>query len=50
VEPNKTKVIEFGRFAIGNAAVKGQGKKPATFDFLGFTHYCSRRNQAEAET
>jgi hypothetical protein len=41
VEPTKTKVIEFGRFAIRNAAVKG--KKPATFDFLGFTHYCSTR-------
>lgn len=41
VEPTKTKVIEFGRFAIGNAAAKG--KKPATFDFLGLTHYCSTR-------
>jgi group II intron reverse transcriptase/maturase len=41
VEPTKTKVIEFGRFAIGNAVAKG--KKPATFDFLGFTHYCGIR-------
>jgi len=41
VEPTKTKVIEFGRFAIGNAVANG--KKPATFDFLGFTHYCSTR-------
>jgi len=41
VEPTKTKVIEFGRFATRNAAAKGG--KPATFDFLGFTHYCSTK-------
>jgi group II intron reverse transcriptase/maturase len=41
VEPTKTKVLEFGRFAAKRAAVKG--KKPETFDFLGFTHYCSTR-------
>lgn len=33
----KTRLIEFGRFA------KQEGKrKPDTFDFLGFTHYCSK--------
>src|SRR5664279_1792015 len=41
VEPTKTKVIEFGRFAAKRAAV--EGKKPETFDFLGFTHYCSTK-------
>ncbi len=41
VEPTKTKVVEFGRFAARRAAVKG--KKPETFDFLGFTHYCSTK-------
>jgi group II intron reverse transcriptase/maturase len=41
VEPTKTKVLKFGRFAIQDAAEKG--KKPETFDFLGFTHYCSTR-------
>jgi group II intron reverse transcriptase/maturase len=41
VEPTKTKVVEFGRFAAKRAAVKG--KKPETFDFLGFTHYCSTK-------
>ena len=41
VEPTKTKVIQFGRFAARDAAAKG--KKPETFDFLGFTHYCSTR-------
>jgi len=38
VEPSKTKLIEFGRFAAKNAA--GRGEKPEQFDFLGFTHYC----------
>ena len=37
---DKTKLIEFGRFAKQNKQNKGQGK-PNTFDFLGFTHYCS---------
>ena len=40
IVPSKTKVLAFGRFAKENAAKKG--KKPETFDFLGFTHYCSR--------
>lgn len=36
----KTKVLEFGRFAKQNT--KRQGKnKPDIFDFLGFTHYCT---------
>ncbi len=38
VEPTKTKVMEFGRFAVQNA--KRRGKRAETFDFLGFTHYC----------
>lgn len=45
VEPTKTQLIEFGRFAEMNAARKGG--KPETFDFLGFTHYCGQtRNGA----
>lgn len=41
VEPSKTKVIAFGPGA--SSLVKQEGKsKPETFDFLGFTHYCSR--------
>lgn len=35
----KTKVLEFGRFATGNRKRRGEGK-PGTFDFLGFTFYC----------
>src|SRR6185503_6779202 len=40
VEPTKTKVLEFGRDAERNS--RGRGGRPETFDFLGFTHYCSR--------
>ena len=40
VEPSKTKVLEFGRDAARQA--RGRGERPGTFDFLGFTHYCSR--------
>lgn len=40
MEPTKTRILEFGRFAAENAAKRG--KKTETFDFLGFTHYCSR--------
>ena len=38
---DKTKIIEFGRYAEENRAKRGEGK-PETFDFLGFTHYCSK--------
>ena len=38
---NKTKLIEFGRFAASNRKRNGKGK-PETFDFLGFTHTCSQ--------
>jgi len=37
---DKTRIIEFGRFARENHRKRNQGK-PKTFDFLGFTHYCS---------
>jgi group II intron reverse transcriptase/maturase len=35
---SKTKLLAFGRFARRNASPRG--RKPGTFDFLGFTHYC----------
>jgi RNA-directed DNA polymerase len=44
VHPQKTRLIEFGRFAAGNRALRGDGK-PETFDFLGFTHCCSQDRQ-----
>ncbi|MEP7247062.1 MAG: group II intron reverse transcriptase/maturase [Gammaproteobacteria bacterium] len=36
---DKTRLIEFGRFAAERRARRGLGK-PETFDFLGFTHIC----------
>ena len=39
---DKTRLIEFGRFAAENRKSRGEGK-PETFDFLGFTHICSTR-------
>lgn len=41
IATEKTKIIEFGRFAAENRDKEGKGK-PDTFDFLGFTHYCSK--------
>jgi len=43
LHPDKTRLIEFGRFAAENRARRGEGK-PATFDFLGFTHICGTRH------
>src|ERR687886_308431 len=40
----KTRLIEFGRFAARDRQQRGQGK-PETFDFLGFTHCCGRKRQ-----
>jgi RNA-directed DNA polymerase len=37
---DKTRLIEFGRFAAANRKQRGEGK-PETFDFLGFTHICT---------
>ncbi len=36
----KTKVLEFGKFANQNTRRRGS-RKPDTFDFLGFTYYCT---------
>jgi len=41
LHPEKTRLIEFGRFAEQNRRRRGDGP-PDTFDFLGFTHICSR--------
>jgi group II intron reverse transcriptase/maturase len=37
----KTRLIEFGRFAAERRRRRGQGR-PETFNFLGFTHYCAK--------
>jgi RNA-directed DNA polymerase len=39
LHPDKTRLIQFGRFAKQNRQERGDGK-PETFNFLGFTHYC----------
>jgi group II intron reverse transcriptase/maturase len=41
LHPDKTRLIEFGRGAAQNRRGRGDGK-PETFNFLGFTHACSR--------
>jgi group II intron reverse transcriptase/maturase len=39
----KTRLIEFGRFAAQDRKQRGEGK-PETFTFLGFTHLCGKRH------
>jgi RNA-directed DNA polymerase len=45
LHPEKTRLVEFGRYAEANA--KRQGKKPGTLDFLGFTHICARSRKGK---
>jgi group II intron reverse transcriptase/maturase len=40
LHPEKTRLIQFGRFAMDDRRKANRGK-PETFDFLGFTHICS---------
>jgi group II intron reverse transcriptase/maturase len=44
LHPDKTRLIEFGRFAADRRARRGLGK-PETFTFLGFTHICGKSRQ-----
>jgi RNA-directed DNA polymerase len=41
LHPDKTRLIEFGRFSDHNRRGRGDGK-PETFNFLGFTHSCGK--------
>jgi RNA-directed DNA polymerase len=41
----KTRIIEFGRYASTNA--KARGRKPATFNFLGFTHFIDKTRKGK---
>jgi hypothetical protein len=41
LHPAKTRLIRFGRYAAKQRETLGEGK-PETFDFLGFTHFCTR--------
>jgi len=44
LHPEKTRILEFGRYAAERREKRGEGK-PATFDFLGFTHCCGKTRQ-----
>ncbi len=45
LHPDKTRLIEFGRFSATNRKRRGAGK-PETFDFLGFTHICGKTRKS----
>src|SRR6267378_2730659 len=42
LHPEKTRLLEFGPFAIDQRQWRGEGK-PETFNFLGFTHICVKK-------
>jgi group II intron reverse transcriptase/maturase len=42
LHPEKTRLLEFGPFAVDTRRRRGEGK-PETFDFLGFTHICAKK-------
>jgi hypothetical protein len=44
LHPDKTRLIEFGRYAAERRKKRGEGK-PETFNFLGFTHICGKSNR-----
>jgi len=45
LEPSKTKLVEFGRFAARHAGKRGGRKRPETIYFLGLTLYCTRNRK-----
>ena len=44
LHPEKTRLIEFGRYAAERRKKRGEGK-PETFNFLGFTHICGTNHR-----
>ncbi len=46
LHPDKTRLLEFGRFAISSREGRGDGK-PDTFNFLGFTHICGKTRKGK---
>src|SRR6266540_2833988 len=46
LHPDKTRLIEFGRYAARNRVRRGLGK-PETFTFLGFTHISGRSRRGD---
>ncbi len=49
LEPTKTKLVEFGRFAQRHAGKRGR-KRPETIYFLGFTLYCTTNRKGGIPT
>ena len=46
LHPEKTRLKEFGRYAAERRKKRGEGK-PESFDFLGFTHLCSKNRKGD---
>jgi len=46
LHPDKTRLLEFGRYAVQNRQERGQ-RKPETFQFLGLVHSCGRTRKGE---
>jgi len=46
LHPEKTRLLEFGRFAARDRELRGDGK-PETFNFLGFTHICGKTRKGK---
>ena len=46
LHPDKTRLIEFGRYAEERRGKRGDGL-PETFDFLGFTHICGKTRRGD---
>jgi len=46
LHPEKTRLIEFGRFAATNRRQRGEGK-PETFNYLGMTHICGKTRKGK---
>jgi group II intron reverse transcriptase/maturase len=49
LHPDKTRLLEFGRFAAKDRQKRGECR-PETFDFLGFTHFCGRQRKKRGFT
>jgi RNA-directed DNA polymerase len=46
LHPDKTRLLEFGRYAASDRQQRGDAR-PATFNFLGFTHICGKTRQGK---
>jgi RNA-directed DNA polymerase len=46
LHPEKTRLLEFGRYAAERRQKRGEGK-PETFNFLGFTHICGKSRKGK---